>query len=169
MENRRAGIVVDVSTVLSDLLVLYRVPGISPSFTDPNPPPPPTVKRAANDSAEMSSGQGDVAASAEAKDGGGKGEEDENLKSWRAILHTSDAMFHYKNGPRGRNMWQTAQHGGQGEAFHYDAAGFAEGVEVITEAGKEVFRRKWGHRGCDLITGAGLNISDQWQAKKDWR
>jgi hypothetical protein len=38
----------------------------------------------------------------------------------------------------------------------------------MTETGREVFRRKWGHRGCDLISGAGLKYDDAWKVEKDW-
>ncbi len=41
-------------------------------------------------------------------------------------------------------------------------------MEVLTEAGKEVFRRKWGHGDCNLIDGAGLGFDDQWQVLKDF-
>jgi hypothetical protein len=77
-------------------------------------------------------------------------------------------MYHYKHGDRGRNTWQGGQRGGWGEPYYYDAEGFAEALDVITEAGKEVFRRKWGHRDCDLITGAGVSLGDQWRLEKDW-
>ncbi|KAK3938219.1 hypothetical protein QBC46DRAFT_168789 [Diplogelasinospora grovesii] len=152
--DKKAGIVTDVGTALDDLQALYRVPGVSPTFTDPNPPPPPPPKERGKEQGEEKKVARDV--------------EDENLGYWRALHAVSDSMFHYKHGERGRNTWQTGQRGGKGEPFYYDAAGLAEGIDVITEAGKEVFRRKWGHRDCDLITGAGLGINDQWQVEKDW-
>ena len=60
------------------------------------------------------------------------------------------------------------QRGGRGEPFYYDSEGLGEAVEVLTEAGKEVFRRKWGHDNCDLIGGAGLGFDDQWKVLKDF-
>lgn len=165
IEDGRAGIVADVSVVLDDLAVLYRIPGIHPSFTDPNPPPP---KEGDGKDKRMSK-RDDVEKANTKSDEKGDANDDENLDAWRALLREAEAMSHYKHGDRGRNTWQTGQRGGQGEPYHYDAAGLAEALEVITEAGKEVYRRKWGHRDCDLITGAGLKIDDQWQVEKDWR
>lgn len=76
----------------------------------------------------------------------------------------------HKHGDRERNTWQLGQHGGHGEPFYYPADGLAEGIEILTEAGREVFRRKWGHKDCDIIKGAGLKYEDQWRVKKDyWR
>ena len=104
------------------------------------------------------------------RDGEGEGEkkEDENLEKWFKLSKTAEGMFHYKHGGRGRNTWQTGQHGGQGEPFYYDAAGLAEAIELETEFGREVYRRKWGHRDCDLREGAGLGFDDQWLVEKDW-
>jgi hypothetical protein len=75
----------------------------------------------------------------------------------------------HKHGDRERNTWQLGQHGGQGEPFHYAAAGLAEALDLVTETGREVFRRKWGHRDCDLITGAGLKFEDAWMVERDWK
>jgi hypothetical protein len=77
-------------------------------------------------------------------------------------------MWQYKHGDRGRNTWQLGQRGGRGEPFYYDSRGIAEAIEVLTEAGREVFRKMWGHRDCDLITGAGLKLEDQWLVAQDW-
>lgn len=40
----------------------------------------------------------------------------------------------------------------------YDADGLSEAMYVITEAGREVYWRKWDHRDRDLIGGAGLSM-----------
>jgi len=77
-------------------------------------------------------------------------------------------MFHYKHGERGRNTWQASQRGGFGEPFYYPADGMTDAVEILTEAGREVFRRKWGHRDCDLAK-TDLETWDQWRVEKDWR
>ncbi|KAI1823939.1 hypothetical protein F4861DRAFT_531296 [Xylaria intraflava] len=159
--DANCGVITDVSAVLNDLRALYRVPGIEPSFTDPNPPPPPPDPPAANKRAE--GGPGEMG-----RDGAGVLNVQESIEAWRALLRLADSMFHYKHGDRGRNTWQAGQRGGQGEPFYYDSAGFSEALEVLTEAGKEVFRRKWGHRDCDLIEGAGLGDADQWRVLKDW-
>jgi hypothetical protein len=156
-----AGIITDVSTALDDLLALYRITSIEPTFTDPNPPPPEAnkqKKRAADPEAELEM----------APDLTTRAEGDDALAYWVKLRDTAGAMWHYKQGNRGRNTWQIGQQGGQGEPYYYPARGIAEGIDVHTEAGREVFRRKWGHRDCDLITGAGLKMEDQWLVAKDW-
>ncbi|KAI1158136.1 hypothetical protein F5B18DRAFT_111213 [Nemania serpens] len=143
-KDANCGVITDTSVALDDLLALYRDPKITPKFTDPNPPPP-------------------------------KREEDikppgmsDPVEYWKELIRVADSMFHYKHGNRGRNTWQSGQHGGQGEPFYYNSAGFSEALEVLTEAGKEVYRRKWGHGDCNLIDGGGLKFGDQWRVLKDW-
>lgn len=142
-----AGIITDVNTVLDDLLVLYRNTSLTPSFTDPNPAPP--TKRTPPISPPPPSA----------------------LEYWHLLRRTADAMWHHKHGARGRNTWQAGQRGGgcQGEPYAYPSRGLAAAVDVLTEAGREVFRRKWGHRDCDLIAGAGLDVGDQWRVMPDWK
>ncbi|RCI12705.1 hypothetical protein L249_1257 [Ophiocordyceps polyrhachis-furcata BCC 54312] len=145
----RAGIITDVSTVLDDLGALYRDPAIEPSFSDPNPPEPGKAPIEARDEANTTAITPETA-------------------YFQKLKAVADHMFHYKHGDRGRNTWQLGQHGGQGEPFYYPARGIAEATELLTEAGREVFRRKWGHRDCDLIAGAGRKYDDQWRVAKDW-
>jgi hypothetical protein len=38
----------------------------------------------------------------------------------------------------------------------------------MTETGREIYRRKWGHRTCALISEAGLKFEDAWRVEKDW-
>ncbi|KAI1108180.1 hypothetical protein F5Y14DRAFT_437134 [Nemania sp. NC0429] len=147
-KDANCGVITDTSVALDDLLALYRDPKVMPKFTDPNPPPP--KKREERDGEGESPGMNDP------------------VEYWKALIRVADSMFHYKHGNRGRNTWQSGQHGGQGEPFYYDSAGFSEALEVLTEAGKEVYRRKWGHRDCDLIDGGGLKFEDQWHVLKDW-
>ncbi|KAK1753564.1 hypothetical protein QBC47DRAFT_386745 [Echria macrotheca] len=183
MEDVRAGIITDVSTSLDDLVALYRVDGVEPKFTDPNPPPPKKEgedgKRLRRDMVDMVTKRDAVKVTKRVPPSGmldkrdrakvyRSSDEDENLRRWRKLLSTADSMFHYKHGARGRNTWQTGQRGGQGEPFYYDAAGLAEAIDLTTENGKEIFRRKWGHRDCDLRSGAGLQFDDQWLVEKDW-
>ena len=98
------------------------------------------------------------------------GPPDANLEYWRSLQRISDQMFHFKHGnARGRNTWQGGQRGGAEEPFHYDAEGLDEALGVLIEAGKDVYRRKWGHRDCDLIDAAGLRYDDQWKVEKDWQ
>ncbi|KAL7624683.1 hypothetical protein AAE478_006253 [Parahypoxylon ruwenzoriense] len=153
--DANCGVITDTSAVLDDLLALYRDPRVVPSFSDPNPPAPPAPPpppAAGDDKQER-----DVETAPE-----------DPVEYWKLLLAAADRMFHYKHGDRGRNTWQAGQHGGQGEPFYYDSAGFSEALEVLTEAGKEVFRRKWGHGDCDLIAGGGLKFGDQWRVLKDW-
>ncbi|KAL2292442.1 hypothetical protein FJTKL_09414 [Diaporthe vaccinii] len=153
MIDKHAGTVTDTSSALNDLLALYRDPRVVPDFTDPNPPAPhpePDTKEKRTPTPETTDS------------------EDPNLAYYHSLRHVSDRMFHYKHGDRGRNTWQQGQHGGVGEPFYYSSAGLAEAIDVLTEAGREVFRRKWGHRDCDLISGAGLRPSDAWRVEKDW-
>ncbi|ERS97615.1 uncharacterized protein SPSK_03343 [Sporothrix schenckii 1099-18] len=155
IEDRRAGIVTDVNTVLADLAVLYRVDGLpDPDFVDPNPRPQTAEEKKIH-------GRDDEAAAPAPP-------ADTRLDQWRKLRDVSDRMFQYKHGDRERNTWQAGQTGGQGEKFYYPAQGIAEGIDVLTEAGREVYRRKWGHRDCDLVDGAGLSLWDQWLVEKDW-
>ncbi|KAL1892590.1 hypothetical protein Sste5346_006875 [Sporothrix stenoceras] len=150
IQDRKAGIVTDVNTVLEDLAVLYRLDGLpEPNFVDPNPPPPEEEKKKEGK-----------------RDEGGP--VDPNIDKWLKLRGVSDRMFQYKHSGRDRNTWQAGQQGGMGEKFYYPAQGIAEGIDILTEAGREVYRRKWGHRDCDLIDGAGLSLWDQWRVEKDW-
>ncbi|KAI1120701.1 hypothetical protein F5Y10DRAFT_283082 [Nemania abortiva] len=151
-KDANCGVVTDTSVALDDLLALYRDPKVTPKFTDPNPPPPKKED-------EIKERDGRLAA---------REDMDDPVEYWKVLLHVADSMFHYKHGDRGRNTWQSGQHGGQGEPFYYDSAGFSEALDVLTEAGKEVYRRKWGHGDCNLIDGAGLKFGDQWRVLKDW-
>lgn len=149
-KDANCGVITDTSVALDNLLALYRDPSITPSFRDPNPPPPAEDNKQERDTRIAPREPADP------------------LEYWKVLLGVADRMFHYKHSGRGRNTWQSGQHGGQGEPFYYDSAGFSEALEVLTEAGKEVFRRKWGHLNCDLIGGGGLKFEDQWQVLPDW-
>ena len=150
-----AGIITDVSATLDNLLALYRDPSLEPTFTDPNPPEPEEEK-------EGEKGKRDVEIEARNEP------ESPELGYWRKLQRTADSMWHYKHGDRGRNTWQLGQKGGRGEPFYYDSRGIAVAIDILTEAGREVFRKKWGHRDCDLIAGAGLKLEDQWLVAQDW-
>ncbi|ETS86898.1 hypothetical protein PFICI_00726 [Pestalotiopsis fici W106-1] len=153
-EDRNAGVITDTASHLHDLVALYHDPSVVPAMEDPNPmvevAEPRQTKRD-----QLSSSSASLSL-------------DENIEYWKALLQTSDHMFHHKHGGRGRNTWQDGQRGGYGEPYYYDAAGFTEALEVLTEAGKEVYRRKWGHQNCDLIGGGGLRFEDQWLVEKDY-
>jgi hypothetical protein len=48
------------------------------------------------------------------------------------------------HGKLSRNSWQMQQHGGEGQPFYRDMAGFEEVLEGAIKAGKAVYRKKWG-------------------------
>ncbi|KAL9119118.1 MAG: hypothetical protein Q9187_004326 [Circinaria calcarea] len=88
--------------------------------------------------------------------------------TYHNLTHTLDAMQSWKNANiEGRNIWQKAQSGGQGEAFYIDPDGFDTALWKTVELGKEVMENKWGHRGCGLRE-AGLHTGDAWRVEKDW-
>ncbi|KAK1459951.1 hypothetical protein CMEL01_02950 [Colletotrichum melonis] len=170
MKHRRAGIINDISTHLEDLSVLYRIPGTAPKMVDPNPPPPPPPPPPAEKKPEDEKIKGDkrddeTAANATLVD--------DKAESFRAVVQTGLEMTNYKyrDSDHNRNSWQKSQHGGEGEPYYYDAAGFAEAFEVLVAAGRRVFELKWGRGGCDIAEGFGLKITDQWRVlapeKKD--
>lgn len=159
----RAGIITDVSTVLDDLRALYRDPDVEPAFTDPNPPKPDPDPSQDDDDDDNEQALNETRHQKRADP------QSADPQSYFQRLKTvADSMFHYKHGERGRNTWQLGQHGGQGEPFYYPARGLAEATDVLTEAGREVFRRKWGHKDCDLIDGGKRGFDDQWRVEKDW-
>ncbi|KAK3401464.1 hypothetical protein B0T20DRAFT_401824 [Sordaria brevicollis] len=194
LKDARAGAIFDVSSTLDDLSVLYRVDGIKPSFTDPNPPPPKKKwifwKRGSEDEKKVLKRQEMVAGWLEGRNPRGRAVSDalknkreekqseENkreegkpteLDKWRALQKIGSEMFDYKHsGDRGRNTWQLGQRGGKGEPFYYNAEGLAKGIQLQTETGIKFYRSKWGHKDCALLDNTGLTFDDQWEVKKDY-
>ncbi|EAQ90308.1 hypothetical protein CHGG_02243 [Chaetomium globosum CBS 148.51] len=167
IEDAKAGVITDVASTLEDLSALYRVEGASVGFVDPNPPPPPPKKGEGEGKAgEKGKGEKLKRDGLPVEDGGE--EDDLNLAKWHALRETAHRMFDHKHGDRERNTWQLGQHGGEGEPFYYHPAGLAEALDLLTETGREVFRRKWGHRDCALISAAGRTFEDAWKVEKDW-
>ncbi|KAK8129446.1 hypothetical protein PG999_001826 [Apiospora kogelbergensis] len=175
VEPADAGVVTDTASVFDDLRALYRDPGVVPRFTDPNPPPPGSERRTdagRNPEEEVVAGissSSDSATPLQKRDVPFPHEPlNMSLPTdyWWQLRREADNMFHHKHGgQRGRNTWQWAQRGGREDPFYYDPAGFEEAVQVLTEAGRNVFARKWGHRDCDL---GRYKIGDQWRVEKDW-
>ncbi|KAJ3572377.1 hypothetical protein NPX13_g5068 [Xylaria arbuscula] len=89
---------------------------------------------------------------------------------FRTLLKVADDMgaYKYRSDNHARNSWQSSQHGGVGEPYYYNADGFATSFWILTEAGRQVFREKWGHRDCDLVKETALQLDDQWRVEKDW-
>lgn len=117
MRDAKAAIITDVASALDDLRVLYRVDGVRPTFTDPNPPPPKPNKEAkrpwafwsrlarradgANGNTEappsteeaQAEGAGTATPPTTAPGPRGGPKEDPNLARWHALRKTSDRMF----------------------------------------------------------------------------
>lgn len=146
-KDAKAGKITDVNTVLDDFRAFYRDTSVEPSFIDPNPSPPKPEDEKRTKERSLDLGP---------------------LAYYEKLEKVAERMLHYKLGDRGRNTWQGGQQGGKGEPFYYPSRGIAEAVDVLTEAGREVYRRKWGHRECDLIDGTRLKVEDQWRVAKDW-
>ncbi|ORY63336.1 uncharacterized protein BCR38DRAFT_486080 [Pseudomassariella vexata] len=93
-----------------------------------------------------------------------------DVEYFRELLKVADDMgtYKYRNSGLARNSWQASQHGGQGEPYYYPADGFAASFWILAEAGKEVYRQKWGYEGCDLIEGTALLLGDMWRVEGNW-
>ncbi|KAK1516842.1 uncharacterized protein CCOS01_12391 [Colletotrichum costaricense] len=180
IKEAQAGIVQDVASVLDDLRVLYREGEVPEGFgfTDPNPPQSKVLGEVPLEDDKRSLPVPDAVpeldeTGAPVDDAADGVEEDSTtavdpLTSFRRLHRISQDMFNHKHADRERNTWQLGQRGGDPrEPYSYDALGFQIGIDVMTEAGRETFRRKWGHRGCDF-GAAGLRPSDAWKVEKDW-
>jgi hypothetical protein len=126
-------------------------------------------KRESED-AEARVGAGAGASSAPTTPGLGLGIHPDDLEYFRSLVSVGDAMGNhkYRDQDNVRNSWQKSQRGGLGEPYYYNAEGVARAFDIITEAGREVYRQKWGHRDCDLVEGTALKLSDMWRVEKDW-
>jgi hypothetical protein len=119
-ENARIGFVYDLSSSLSDLLVLYRRKPRLQSQTG---------------SSNTRWGDEDERASPDYY----------NLTEQLTAMHVAK-----KEDKRGRNTWQATQTGGQGEPYYRDPEGFEKAILMTIEAGREIIAEKWGHRGCNI-------------------
>ncbi|KDN70625.1 hypothetical protein CSUB01_04486 [Colletotrichum sublineola] len=175
-KESRAGIIQDVASVVDDLRVLYREGEIPERFgyTDPNPPPPNRVQEAftrRKSKRSLPVPELDISGVPIYPPADSSGEQPpktvDPLVSFRALYRLAQDMFNHKHADRERNTWQLGQRGGHYDPYFYDPLGFQEAIDVMAEAGREVFRRKWGHRDCDF-GAAGLQPSDAWRVEKDW-
>ncbi|KAK3320554.1 hypothetical protein B0T19DRAFT_387177 [Cercophora scortea] len=159
------GIILDVSSVLTDVGALLRIPGIHASF--------PGDKNSWPDA-----GSDELAALLQMLDDMSlRIDEDERRRrklvdmygeSWAHLVEVGRRMEEAKLADEGgRNTWQTRQTGGQGEPFAKDPEGFEIGVRMFIDAGRSVFAEKWGHRGCD-IAPMGIKGEDAWRLQRDW-
>ncbi|KAI1191723.1 hypothetical protein F5B17DRAFT_381879 [Nemania serpens] len=198
MRHRRVGIINDVSTVMEDLAALYRDPTVVPKFVDPNPIPddkldqveqphkddtPDEDEQTKADAAETEAATGEEEKpeeqspekptekrEAENAREAGASEIAQSMDYFRTLLKVADDMgtYKYRSDNFARNSWQGSQHGGAGEPYYYNPDGFGKSFWILADAGREVFRQKWGHRDCDLIEGTALKLDDQWRVEKDW-
>lgn len=96
MRDAKAGIITDVASSLADLSALYRVDGVKPHFTDPNPPPPKPKEEPRRswwrreEGMQANGGRPTTqGANMPPRDGPG----DPNLDKWNALRKTADRMY----------------------------------------------------------------------------
>jgi hypothetical protein len=176
MKHRRVGIINDVSAVMTDLAALYRTPSVTPGFTDPNPLAPEKEAEIADKAKNHGRDNKPVFVSSThhplplPPSSPSEDQSDDPLIYFRALnqLGLNMTNHKYRDSDHVRNTWQTAQRGGQGEPYRYDPLGFSTAFDIVTEAGREVFRQKWGHLGCNIAEETALRLEDQWLVEKDW-
>jgi hypothetical protein len=89
-----------------------------------------------------------------------------NGTAWHELQGKLQLMQKEKvHGKLSRNSWQMQQHGGRGQPFYSDMAGFEETLEITIKAGEKVYKKKWGTGQCGLM-GAGLNLGDAWMVEE---
>ncbi|KAL9028634.1 MAG: hypothetical protein Q9196_003026, partial [Gyalolechia fulgens] len=142
--DAKAGLIYDVASAVDDLEIFYRK-NSQPSKRDDAPSSPtsepaaPRVK--ANGRASL---------------------------EYHKLLQKLDEMQRAKHEDKaGRNTWQSAQQGGQGEPFYRDSAGFEQGISMTMDFGRKVFEEKWGRGRCNLRE-AGLRENDAWRLIPAW-
>ncbi|KAK0382945.1 hypothetical protein NLU13_8861 [Sarocladium strictum] len=165
IKDAHAGIINDVGSILDDLRVLYRDESIEPSYSDLNPSKPTLNKRDAAPVDMKSAETSSLQKRAVAPDTPG---EPSSITYFRKLQRMTAHMQKFKRESKNRQNWLGGQRGGKDEPFYYHSRGIQQGIDVLTAAGKEVFAEKWGHRGCDLVSGAGLKLEDQWRVARDW-
>ncbi|KAL8736332.1 MAG: hypothetical protein Q9181_002486 [Wetmoreana brouardii] len=143
IKDAKAGLIYDVASAVDDLEIFYRRNSTKVKREDKDPPlvepPAPAVK----------------------PDG-------RNSPEYRQLLQKLDEMQRAKNEDKaGRNTWQSAQQGGQGEPFYRDGAGFEQGISMTMNFGRDVFEAKWGRGPCN-IREAGLTEDDAWRVVPGW-
>ncbi|KAL8841624.1 MAG: hypothetical protein Q9170_000838 [Blastenia crenularia] len=146
IEDAKAGLVYDVASAIDDLELFYRRKAQEFKRHDASSPPPPEAPAPAPVGKEAS----------------------RNSPAYHELLKKLDKMQRSKSEDKaGRNTWQSAQQGGQGEPFYRDGAGFEQGVSMTMNFGRDVFEAKWGRAECN-IRDAGLGEDDAWRVVPDW-
>lgn len=194
IEDKPAGRIWDVASVLDDLIVLYRKKSdpwgkqiAQASYIDPNALYDELEAAAGNarDIKEESmvglkgSDTPDIGRDDGKKDssttdtkkpvGAVAWEEDQpNSELYRHLVTVLDDMSRSKaESKQGRNTWQGRQMGGKGDPFYRDSEGFEEAIQMTIAHGRTVFSEKWGHRDCDIVA-MGLKPDDAWRVEHDW-
>ncbi|KAH8891574.1 hypothetical protein GQ53DRAFT_746627 [Thozetella sp. PMI_491] len=198
MMHRRVGLINDVSSTMEDLAAFFRDPHVTPSYADPNPLPPADEKKIedakiAEENKEKEEAAAKLAALQNVTESQGNATSDAEATpeatptrvrraaatpkmptdplEYFPILNkigTLMGQHKYRDHDNVRNTWQKSQRGGQGEPYYYDPVGFGKAFEILTEAGRAVYREKWGHRDCDIVEATALKLEDQWRVEKDW-
>ena len=89
-----------------------------------------------------------------------------NGTAWHQLQTKLQSMQKEKvHGKLSRNSWQMQQHGGLGQPFYRDVAGFEEALEITIKAGEKVYKKKWGTGRCAL-RDAGLKLGDEWMVEE---
>ncbi|KAI4170377.1 MAG: hypothetical protein LQ343_004999 [Gyalolechia ehrenbergii] len=144
LEGATAGLVYDVASAVDDLGIFYRRKSQTSKRDDAPPPPPPEP------AAPRIKGDG------------------RNSPEYHELLKKLDEMQRAKHEDKGgRNTWQSAQQGGQGEPFYRDSVGFEQGISMTMDFGRKVFEEKWGRGPCNLRE-AGLGEDDAWRLIPGW-
>ena len=149
MKHRRVGFINDVSTVLTDLGAFYRIPTITPNFTDPSPLTPDKEAKIREKAKELEEKK-------KAELGTKKNEGDRKATSDRRNSTPKDPLSYfcklnkvaldmtrhkYRDGDMQRNRWQASQRGGLREPYYYDALSFGQAFAILTKAGKGYIAR----------------------------
>ncbi|KAL9598249.1 MAG: hypothetical protein Q9219_004608 [cf. Caloplaca sp. 3 TL-2023] len=143
IEDAKAGLVYDVASAVDDLDMFYRR----------------TPQKRERDDLPLPSSE--PASSAIRADG-------RDSPQYHELLNKLDEMQRAKSEDKaGRNTWQSAQQGGQGEPFYRDGAGFEQGIVMTMDLGRKVFEEKWGRGECN-IRAVGLGEGDAWRLVPEW-
>jgi len=86
--------------------------------------------------------------------------------SYKQLFKVADTMARLKNGGE-RNTWQARQTGEKGEPYYRDPEGFEKAIQMITQAGRDIYAEKWGHRTCELLPFE-RKAGDEWRVEHDW-
>ncbi|KAI1480697.1 hypothetical protein F4774DRAFT_69156 [Daldinia eschscholtzii] len=156
-----AGLVFDVSTVLDDIMALFRVPGARATFKGD-----PIYAEGGEDTSESERAHREAQMKREQDMWPWVDKEGETFAHLVEVAKRMQDAKWADEGVR-RNDWQTRQTGGQADTFYRDPEGFEAGLQTLVDAGRRVFADKWGHRGCDLLA-MGIEGKDEWRLERDW-